>query len=65
MVDPTDMQGIRTLYKTFQVEVKLPIPTKEVKIGQRVYALFDHGYEPLAARWYRGVRQLFLSKFNV
>ncbi len=64
-VDPTDSQGIRTLQKTFQIEVKLPIPTDKVNIGQRVYALLNHGYEPLAHQWYRVLRQLFLSRFNV
>jgi putative peptide zinc metalloprotease protein len=54
-----------TLKKTFQFEFKLPLAKEQVKIGERVYALFDHGYEPIALQWYRSVRQLFLRQFHV
>jgi hypothetical protein len=26
---------------------------------------FTHPMEPLAMQWYRGIRQLFLTRFNV
>ena len=32
--------------------------------GSRVWARFDHGYEPLGWQWWRRVRQLFLSQFD-
>lgn len=64
-VDPADPQGLQTLIKTFQFEIKLPIDQKDVRIGERAYALFDHGYEPLALQWYRCLRQLFLRRFQV
>ncbi len=67
-VDPADPKGLRTLVKTFQFEIKLPINQeniKNVRIGERVYALFDQGYEPLGLQWYRSLRQLFLQRFHV
>lgn len=64
-VTPDDPQKIMTLKKTFQFEFKLPLAKEQVKIGERVYALFDHGYEPIALQWYRSIRQLFLRQFHV
>ena len=64
-VDPSDSKGLRTLQTTFQFELKLPIARDSIRIGERVYAQFDHGYEPLALQWYRLVRQLFLRLFHV
>ncbi len=64
-VDPADPQGLRTLANTFQFEIKLPIPKEHVRIGERAYALLDHGYEPLALQWFRSLRQLFLRRFHV
>ena len=64
-VAPEDPQKIQTLKKTFQFEFKLPLAKDQVKIGERAYALFDHGYEPIALQWYRSIRQLFLRQFHV
>jgi putative peptide zinc metalloprotease protein len=64
-VNPADPRGTQTLTKTFQFEIKLAIDQKKIRIGERVYALFDHGYEPLALQWYRSLRQLFLRQFHV
>ena len=33
--------------------------------GQRVHVRFDHRPEPLAVQWYRSLRRLFLTHFNV
>lgn len=63
--DPADPQGVQTLKKTFQFEVRLPLDQEDVFVGERVYAMFDHGYEPLALQWYRSFRQLFLRRFHV
>jgi putative peptide zinc metalloprotease protein len=49
----------------FQFDVALEgIPRLET-FGTRAYVRFDHGMEPLAVRWYRAVRLLFLSRFGV
>ena len=61
--DPEDSTGTRTMEGLFEVELALPVPVD--RLGMRVYVRFDHGSEPLAQQWYRRVRQLFLSKFNV
>jgi putative peptide zinc metalloprotease protein len=36
-----------------------------VNAGGRAYVRFDHGRVPLAAQWYRQMREIFLSRFNV
>lgn len=64
-VDPTDPQGTLTLNKTFQLEFNYPVAAAQARIGERVYVLFDYGYEPLALQWYRSLRQLFLRQFHV
>lgn len=64
-VNPSDPEGVQTLTKTFQFEIKLPIIRSNGRIGERVYAIFDHGFEPVALQWYRSLRRLFLSKFHV
>lgn len=64
-VNPADPKGLQTLTKTFQFEVSLPHKKENIKIGERAYALFDHGYEPLAMQWYRSLRKLFLRQFHV
>ncbi len=62
-VDPGDIHGVTTLEGIFEVRLQLPIAVD--KLGGRVYALFEHGREPLARQWYRRLRQLFLTRFNV
>jgi putative peptide zinc metalloprotease protein len=62
-VDPEDSSGTRAMEGVFEVELVLPVPVQ--RLGTRVYVRFDHGSEPLAQQWYRRLRQLFLSKFNV
>jgi putative peptide zinc metalloprotease protein len=64
-IDPRDMPGIKAFQKFFLFDILLPPPEREYNVGGRVYVRFDHGREPLAYRWYRSIRQLFLKKFNV
>jgi putative peptide zinc metalloprotease protein len=64
-VDPSDRDGRKTLQKHFQVDVELPLRERQLHVGGRAYVRFDHGWEPLGFQWYRRVRQLFLSRFNV
>jgi len=63
-VDPGDQRGVKALEKLFQLELALPQAAQNAKFGGRVYVRFDHGWEPVAYRWVRAVRQLFLSEFN-
>jgi putative peptide zinc metalloprotease protein len=62
-VDPEDDTGLRTLEGLFEIELALPVPVE--RLGTRVYVRFDHGNETLARQWFRRLRQLFLSRFNV
>jgi putative peptide zinc metalloprotease protein len=65
IVDPSDAQGDRAVETMFEVELELEGPLDEVHAGGRVYVRFDHGTEALATQWYRRVRQLFLTRFEV
>ena len=63
--DPRDPKGPKALERMFQFDVALEgLPRLEI-FGERVYVRFDHRMEPLALRWYRAVRLLFLSRFGV
>ncbi|TKB06036.1 hypothetical protein [Desulforhopalus sp. IMCC35007] len=64
-VNPADPNGLQTMTKTFQLEIRLPLKKQDIRIGERAYALFDHGYEPVALQWYRSLRKLFLRQFHV
>ncbi|MES2015491.1 MAG: hypothetical protein V4484_03265 [Pseudomonadota bacterium] len=66
--DPRDNKGARTLERTFQFDVAVPLTARdasEVFFGEHVHARFEHPPEPLARQWYRSVRRLFLSHFHV
>ena len=64
-VDPRDTRGASTMQKVFEVDVEIDGPETPDVIGGRVYLRFDHGPEPLAVRWVRSMRQLFLSRLDV
>lgn len=63
--DPQDPQGTRTLERLFQFDIALPQEQRQELFGQRVYVRFDYPWEPLARQWYRSLRRLFLTHFNV
>ena len=63
-VDPGDPEGLRTLETVFQIDLALP-PGAGVAAGERVYARFDHGSEPLGPRGWRALRRLLLRQLGV
>jgi putative peptide zinc metalloprotease protein len=63
-IDPRDASGVKTFTKVFLFDIGLPPPEGLYKVGGRIFVRFDHGEEPLAWRWYRGIRRLFLRRFN-
>lgn len=63
--DPRDQKGAKTMERMFQFDIGLPDVTGPVYFGERVFVRFDYQREPLAWQWYRGIRLLFLSHFNV
>lgn len=64
-IDPRDALGVKAFQKVFLFDIALPSYQGLYNVGGRIYVRFDHGREPLAWRWYRGLRQLFLRRFNV
>jgi hypothetical protein len=49
----------------FELELALPDATPLRHIGSRIYARFEREPEPLGQQWYRAVRRVLLSMFNV
>lgn len=66
VVDPRDQQGVRALDRLFQIDVE-PLNGEALAplYGQRVYVRFDHPPLPLAKQWYRSLRRLLLTHFDV
>jgi putative peptide zinc metalloprotease protein len=65
VLDPTDPNQVRAFSRLLHLELK-PVSTEYLPpMGSRVYVRFTHGAEPLAWRLYRGIRQVFLRRFNV
>ncbi len=63
-VDPSDPEGLRTLESVFQFDLALPAGAA-VAAGERVYARFDHGAEPIGPRAWRSLRRLLLRQLGV
>jgi putative peptide zinc metalloprotease protein len=63
-LDPRQTKEPKTLDAWFAFELELP-QTNALTLGEHVYVRFEHGAEPLAARLYRSVRQLFMRQFTV
>jgi len=61
-----DSRGIRTAEKFFEIRIR-PTPDRSVRLlsGQRVVARFQLPSKPLAAQWWRSVRQLFQRRFHI
>jgi putative peptide zinc metalloprotease protein len=64
-VVPGDRQGVTAAQRVFQLDLELSSPVHLVNAGGRAYVRFDHGRVPLAEQWYRQIREIFLSRFNV
>jgi len=64
-IDPRDTRGTKAFQKIFLFDIQLPPSTRLFSVGGRVYVRMDHGWEPLVWRWYRGIRELLLKRFNV
>jgi putative peptide zinc metalloprotease protein len=67
VADPRDRDGMRSLQRSFQFDIELPATEKRgapALFGSRVFVRFEHAAAPLAAQWYRSLRQIFLSRFH-
>jgi putative peptide zinc metalloprotease protein len=63
-LDPRHGDKAVALQGWFEFELDLP-ESRSRTLGERVYVRFDHGWEPLAWRWLRAGRQLFMRRFTV
>jgi putative peptide zinc metalloprotease protein len=64
-VDPQDENGTRVLERVFLFDLDLDDRVRPERFGTHVHVRFEHQHEPLARQWYRRIRQLFLSRFDV
>jgi putative peptide zinc metalloprotease protein len=63
--DPRETTAPKALQRMFQFDVGLDDASRVRYFGQRVFVRFEHVGEPLSVQWYRSIRLLFLSRFNV
>jgi putative peptide zinc metalloprotease protein len=61
--DPADKEGLHAREPLVLVDLRLPA-TELQRVGGRAWVRFKHPAQPLASRWYRQVRQVFLQHFN-
>jgi putative peptide zinc metalloprotease protein len=61
--DATDKDGLTAQEPVFVVDLLMP-EARPRRIGGRIEARFDLGYEPIAARVWRRTRQMFLSQLG-
>jgi putative peptide zinc metalloprotease protein len=61
-----DTRGIRAAEKFFEIRIR-PMPDSNVRLlcGQRVVARIQMPPKPLAAQWWRSLRQLFQRRFHI
>ncbi len=57
--------GCKGIKSTFQFDLAVPDHLPNASYGGRVYVRFVLRPEPLSQRWYRRLRQLFLTQFHV
>jgi len=57
----SDPAGLTTIESVFHLQLGLPVNTKIFGVGERAYVTLRHQAEPLAKRWLRLVRQVFLK----
>jgi putative peptide zinc metalloprotease protein len=58
--DPSDENGLALQTPVFVLDVQLDQEPLR-RIGGRAWVRFDHGAQPLAMQWARGLRQVFLK----
>jgi len=64
-LDPSDPTGRRTLERLFHLELRLDSELPADYLGERAYVRFEYEPEPVAWRWARQIRQVFLRRFSV
>jgi len=64
VLDPRESDRPMALERLFQFDIQLAGNISD-KVEERVFVRFEHSPEPLAWRWYRGIRRLLLSRFAI
>lgn len=57
----SDETGVTTVESVFHLQLGLPGSTNISGVGERAYVTLRHNAEPLATRWLRSIRQVFLK----
>lgn len=65
LIDPARSEKLKPLDSLFELDLRVAGLPAEARLGMRAYVRFEHPAEPLAVRWLREVRQVFLRRFNV
>ena len=65
VMNPLDAGHMQVLQRVFQFDVELGRGEQLDHFGQRVFVRFEHEMQPLSVQWYRSIRLLFLTTFNV
>lgn len=63
--DPRDAEGMRTLERYFEFELRLPEAEGEQFLGRRATVKLDHGFQPVGFQLWTALRQLFLRLYSV
>ncbi len=63
-LDPNRSHDLESYSSYFRVELDSSLLPLD-RFDERVHVLFEHQPEPIAYRWYRGVRRLLLRQFDV
>ncbi len=62
--NPDKDRGIQSFGRYFELELALADGV-QARLNERVYVLFRHDPEPLAYRWFRDIRRVFLRQLDV
>jgi putative peptide zinc metalloprotease protein len=65
VVSPDGANDLVTREKIFLVDLQPDFNGQQIPLGTRAWVRVNHGGEALASQWYRRLRQVFLSQFNV
>lgn len=63
-LDPEAKEKAQVFERLFQLDLVLEHPLAD-KVEERVYVRFEHAPEPLVFRWWRQLRRLLMSRFEV
>lgn len=63
VTDPSDSDGLRVLEPVILLDLQLPASHLK-RVGARAWVRFDHGSTPLAVRWHRRLKQVFLKHIS-